>query len=90
MNDALIAEALIGDEAKKFMESDLGQCMLGMARQDAQAAMEALAKVPATEAEKIRVLQNAVYLANTFEQWLNELFSKGESALEVSKQQRDN
>lgn len=89
MSDELIAAAEIGDEAKSFMESQLGQVMLGMAKQDAQIAMETLSQVDCTDSKKIRVLQNTVYLANTFEQWLNELFSKGENALAAFKQQEN-
>lgn len=90
MNDELIAAAEIGDEAKQFMESQLGQVMLGMAKQDAQVAMEALAVADASDSKKILVLQNAVYLANTFEQWLNELFSKGENALAAFRHSQEN
>lgn len=84
-NDALIAEAELGDEAKKFIESDLGKCLLGMAQQEVALAQEALETVVPTDVEKIRTLQNQAKLGRQFEQWLLELLDKGESALEVWK-----
>lgn len=89
MNEDHIAAAEIGEEAKKFMESELGQVILGMAKQDALLAMEALAEVDPTSVEKIRVLQNTVYLSNTFEQWLKELISKGDNAIDTFRQQQE-
>lgn len=89
MSDEHIAAAEIGEEAKKFMESELGQVILGMAKQDALLAMEALALVDPTCVEKIRVLQNTVYLSNTFEQWLKELISKGDNAIDTFLQQQE-
>ena len=85
MNDELIAEAELGEEARKFLESDLCQCMLGIANQEAQLALEELGEADPEDDKKIRELQNKVKLANSFQQWLDELIDKGQSALEVWK-----
>lgn len=89
MNDELIAVAELGDEAKRFLESDLGKCLLGMAQQEVMLAQEKLEIVSPTDVEAIRVLQNQAQLGRQFEQWLLELLDKGESALAVFKQERD-
>lgn len=79
----VIAEALIGDEAKKFLESELGKCLLGMAMQEVQLAQEALEIANPTDCAAIEKLQNKARLGRQFEQWLKELFTRGENALRI-------
>lgn len=81
--DELIAEALVGDEAKRFLESDLGKIVLGIADQESEAARVALESVDADDIQAIRKLQNKAAMGRLFRQWLIELFTTGESALEV-------
>jgi hypothetical protein len=85
----LIAEAEIGDEARKFVESDLGKTLLGMAQQEVLQAQEALETVDPTDTKKITYLQNQAKTARNFEQWLGELIVKGENALTVWRQQNN-
>ena len=85
MNDELIAEALIGDEAKKFIESDLGKVILGLAEQKTEAARIALETADPDDRKLILKLQNEAALGRMFKDWLNELFNAGENALEVIK-----
>lgn len=82
----LIAEALIGDEAKKFLESDLGKCLVGMAEHESQLAMEALATVNPTDVNAIERLQNRVALGRQFPAFLQELITRGDQALMEWKQ----
>ncbi len=89
MNDDLIADAELGDEAARFLESDLGKCLLGMAQQEVMAAHEGLEKVSPVDIEAIRALQNKALLGRQFEQWLKELVSNGEQAIALFKQQQE-
>jgi len=89
MIDELIAEAEIGDEARKFVESDLGKTLLGMAQQEVARAQEELETVDPSDTKKLIALQNQAKNGRNFEQWLNELISKGEQALILWKQERD-
>jgi hypothetical protein len=89
LNDELIAEAELGDEAKRFLESDLWRCLNGMAEQEVAIAREALESVDPTDAAKIRELQNHAKLFRTFETWVKELLHRGNNALEIFKQERD-
>lgn len=89
VNDELIVAAELGEEARRFLGSDLGKVMLGMAQQDVALAQEALATVDPTDVKAITKLQNQAYLGNTFEQWLMELIDKGESAVSVFKQSQE-
>lgn len=89
MSDELIADAELGDEAKRFLESDLGRCLVGMAQQEVMAAQEALETVDPNQAEEIRALQNKAKLGRQFDEWLHELVDQGNAALEAFRQQRD-
>jgi len=85
MNEDLIAEAELGEEARQFLESDLGKCLMGMADQEAILAQEALGEVDPHNTIEIQRLQNHIKVSKWFRQWLYELLDKGESALEVFK-----
>lgn len=87
MSDELIAEAELGDQAKAFLESDLGRCLIGLAQQEVWSAHEALESISPTDIEGIRSLQSQAKMGRMFEQWLIELIDKGESALEVLREQ---
>jgi len=87
MNDELIAAAEIGDEARKFLESDLGKYVLGVAEQDALLALEKLGEIDPSNIEQIRAAQNEVKLARSFKQWLLEALHDGEQAMQIFKQQ---
>lgn len=79
--DELIAEAEIGLQAKTFMETDLGKCLLGMADQDAEAARIAMEDVDPLDSKAIMKLQNKIALARNFKSYLIELFDRGEQAI---------
>lgn len=85
MNDELIAEALIGDEAKKFLESDLGKVIIGLADQKTEEARIGLESVDPEDRATILKLQNQAAFGRQFKAWLSELFNAGEQALEVIK-----
>lgn len=87
--DELIASAEIGDQARKFLESDLGKCVLGMARQQIEEAWLDLENVDPTQTEKIRALQNKAQLGRQFEQWLKELLQEGENAMNIYQSRKD-
>ena len=83
---ALIAEAEIGDEARRFTESELGKTLLGMADQEIRAAQEELETVDPTDTKRITALQNQAKTGRHFKDWLTELIDRGNSALEAWRQ----
>lgn len=87
--DELIAAAEIGDQARQFLESELGICVLGIAKQQIEAAWLALESVDPTQTEKIRSLQNKAQLGRQFEQWLRELLQDGENAMNIYQSRKD-
>lgn len=87
--EELIAEAEIGDAARKFVASDLGKTLLGMAHQDISDAQLGLEEVDPENPKAIRDLQNKAKVARNFESWLVELISKGENAITVWGQSKN-
>ncbi len=87
--DSMIAEAELGEQARAFIESDLGRYMLGLADQEVVFAQEALEKVDPTDSDEIRRIQNQAWLGRRFKEWLFDIMDKGESALLAWKQEND-
>jgi hypothetical protein len=78
-----LAEAELGEAARAFVQSDLGKCVIGMARQDAEAALAKLSTVDPNDSLKIVELQREAAFGNRFEQYLSELIHRGDNALAV-------
>lgn len=89
MSDELIAEAEIGEEARKFLESDLGKVLVGFAEQEILSAQVGLEKVSPHNISAIQGFQLQARFGRSFKDWLAELVSRGNAAMEAYKQQRD-
>lgn len=89
MNDALIAEAEIGEEARNFLEGNLGKCLIGMAMQEVAMAQEALETVDPEDKKTITQLQNHAWRGRKFGEWLRELVQNGDNAMMAFKQQQE-
>lgn len=87
--DELLATAELGQEARNFLEGDLGRYLKGLAEQELWLAQKGLETVSVTDTDKIRDLQNRAIVARWFNDWLEELVDKGDSALEVIRQQQE-
>ena len=83
----LIDAAELGEEAKKFLESDLGKSLLARAQQETLSALEALGECDATDTKAIVNLQNRAALGRQFPEWIREIIHIGDEALHVWKQQ---
>jgi len=81
--ETLGAEAILGDEADKFMRSDLGKIVLGLAAQEAELAMDKLKTVDPANYKLIQGLQNEIWRAESIERWLRELIIEGDQALKI-------
>lgn len=71
----------MGEDARAFLESNLGRCLLGMAQQEILAAQQELECVDPTDTKKVCELQNKAWRSRQFEAWLRELVANGESAV---------
>ena len=76
----LLAQVDLGSEAKVFEESKVGRYMLGRARQEAMDSYRDLAKVDPNNAKEITTLQNRIWRAESFKEWVVELIEGGRNA----------
>jgi hypothetical protein len=74
------AEAVLGKQVEEFVASDIGKVLLGMAEQEKQLALKALATVHPWRRRKIRDLQSRIAWAESFEGWLLDLIHTGRIA----------
>ena len=87
--DQLIAEAELGEQARLFLDSELGKVMVGLADQEVLLAQELLGEVDPTNTKEITKLQNDIKVGRWFTKWLNELVAAGDQAISVFNQQKD-
>lgn len=83
----LISDALIGEEAEKFVTGQLGQKVIELARLEVDAAALDMRDADLKDDKKLRDIQNRIWRATQFESWLQEIIEKGREALTVYKQQ---
>lgn len=86
----LIAQAVIGDEAKKFMEGELGQKIIAIVEEEIVERQLALETVNHTDQAAILKLQNEIWRARQLPSYLTSLLTKGEEAIKAYKQQQSN
>lgn len=81
-NEVLYAHAVLGTDAKEFMDSELGRTLVGLATQERDEAMEQLKTVWAWRKNRIRELQAIIWRCDSFESWLGSLVTAGRVAIE--------
>lgn len=90
--EALFAEVLLGDEAIRFLNSDLGRVMRGHAQERREAAKEALLTAnPDTDKgrEAIKAAQFNAAVADQFLTFVRDAISSGEVAHQSLLQMRE-
>jgi len=87
--EGLFAEALLGNEAIAFLNSDLGRVIRGYAMHERAEAKEALLTVWPWRKRKIQQLQNKAAVAGQFLDFIAEAVMRGEIAHQGLKQLRD-
>jgi hypothetical protein len=86
--DGLSAEIEVGEEAKRFLESDLGRCIVGIVDQRITDAHTQLEEINPEDTTGVLRLQESIKLSRDFTQWLNQLVTDGEQALLTWAQHR--
>lgn len=79
----LMAEAILGDDADKFLKTELGRYLLETAKQESLDALHELKSIDPTDTKKITELQNKIWLAESFEGWLVQLINAGQQARDI-------
>jgi CelD/BcsL family acetyltransferase involved in cellulose biosynthesis len=80
MSDLLMAEAVLGRDAREFLSSEIGQYIVGRAGIEKQEAQDQLSRVSPWRRNRIRQLQNEVWRAESVVSWLAELITNGQQA----------
>lgn len=78
-----MAEAILGRDARDFLNTELGRFLLGRAKQERDDALESLKNVYPWRRRKIQELQNIIWRTESFEQWLAGLIIDGNNAERV-------
>ncbi len=78
--DVLMAEAILGQDAQEFINTELGQFLVRRADQEKKDALEQLARVSPQKKNRIRDLQAQVWRAESFLVWIAELITSGKQA----------
>jgi hypothetical protein len=83
MSEAVLyAEGMLGRDAEEFIESELGRFMIGRAEQEIADAMNELKTCYPWRTRRIKELQNRIWRAESFQNWLGELVVRGHQALQ--------
>ena len=80
MNQTALAEYDLGEQCKKFLETDVGLYLKGVAEQDVRVCADALLMVDPTDVETIRKIQFKAHTAQNFLTWLDDAISNGRTA----------
>lgn len=76
----LVAEVDLGEQAKEFTSSDLGQYIIGCAHQEIFDAQALLKRTMPWRRHRIQELQNRIWRAESLLLWLRDLIAAGQSA----------
>ncbi len=77
----LLAEAMLGEDALRFVRSDLGRYLVGRADQEIKVATIALKTVYPWRWRRITHLQNKICVAERVKAWLLEAIVSGKIAM---------
>lgn len=89
MSQQLYAEAILGKDAEEFVQSELGQFVIGRADQEIAEAMHELKNCHPWRTRKIKELQNRIWRAEQFQGWLAELITRGRQAISQLEEPED-
>jgi hypothetical protein len=79
----LLATIELGKAAEEFLQSEVGQYVIGRCKQIIDSAKNKLALVEPTDAKAVAKLQNEVWRAGAVPGFLNELLTEGWQARNV-------
>lgn len=87
-NDPRVRVAVFGLRVQDFLESDVGQYLLGQAEEQYENAMQQLAVVSPWRRRRIQQLQNEAKVAASIQRWLASAIENGQQALELLEQEQ--
>jgi hypothetical protein len=79
-HDLMLAEAVLGRDAEEFLNSELGQFVLGRCEVEIKEAQYKLSRVSSWRRRRIQELQNEIWRAESLKGWFAELIQNGRAA----------
>jgi hypothetical protein len=76
----LMRTAALGMDAEAFLGSTLGKQLVQRANDEIDAAVEELKRADPENVKQIRELQNHIWKAESFINWLGEIYQEGNNA----------
>jgi hypothetical protein len=86
--DPIVETAVLGKRIESFLETDVGQYLMGRAESEAGEATELLKRVSWWRSSRIRYLQNRIWVAESFRSWIYQALQEGKRALDVLEEHR--
>jgi hypothetical protein len=83
--DPKVRWATFGRQVEDFLQSDIGDYLLRLAKAEELEALEALATVSPWRTRRIRELQNKALLVTKIQYWLGDAIASGHAAMEQIK-----
>lgn len=87
MPPQLLETAIFGRQVEGFLGSDLGKYLVLKAETEAEDATEILKKVYPWRRRKIQELQNTIWRAESFQQWLADAVVDGMQATNLLEEE---
>lgn len=85
--DPKVQWAVMGERAKQFLKSDIGDYLLQRAQREESEALEQLKTVAPWNKRKILRLQNDIRVVQMFTGWMAEAIETGNAALEQLREE---
>lgn len=82
-NDPIVQSAVFGSQVEQFLNSDIGRYLVQRAEDEAELANDQLKRVLPWRSRKIRELQNRIWVAENFQQWLADAIMDGQQSLRI-------
>ena len=79
----LYKEAVLGEDAQNFWNTELGQWVVGKSLKESESATEKLREIDPEDSKTIRELQNEIQISERCLVWLNEAIVSGKQALDL-------
>lgn len=82
-NNPLVRVAVLGRRVHDFLESDIGQYLVGQAEQEYEEAVAKLTTTSPWRRRRIQELQNQALTSANFQKWLAKAIENGQQAIQI-------
>jgi len=81
--DPVVKQAVFGEVASNFIRSEMGVYLVKRAEDEVEKAVEELKRVNARDGKAVEDIQNRIWKAESFQQWLADAVIEGAEALKI-------